>query len=85
LFEPDEVYLIVSDRGVGIQDKAESSIRSGWGLVGIRERAESVGGRFRVYSPPEGGTVVTISIPIEVTTVGEEQEIFHERYPIDVG
>jgi signal transduction histidine kinase len=85
LFEPDEVYLIVSDRGVGIQDKAESSIRSGWGLEGIRERAESVGGRFRVYSPPEGGTVVAISIPIEVTTVGEEQEIFHERYPIDVG
>ena len=33
-------------------------------MLGIRERAQTLGGQARIYSPAEGGTVVEISIPL---------------------
>ena len=35
-------------------------------LLGIRERAQTLGGSARIYGPPEGGTVVEISIPLGI-------------------
>jgi PAS domain S-box-containing protein len=52
----------VKDNGVGISD-APSAGQS-HGLMGIRERAQTLGGNARIHSPAEGGTVVEISIPL---------------------
>ena len=34
-----------------------------WGLINMRERAESVGGQFRVEAAPGKGTKITVEIP----------------------
>ena len=34
-----------------------------WGLAGMRERAESVGGQFKIHSELDQGTQVEIIIP----------------------
>jgi signal transduction histidine kinase len=48
----------IADDGVGGADPAGGS-----GLRGLADRVEALGGRFRVSSPPGGGTVVTAELP----------------------
>jgi signal transduction histidine kinase len=52
----------VRDNGVGLPDGPAA--RQSHGLLGIRERAQTLGGAGRIYSPPDGGTIVEISIPL---------------------
>ena len=52
----------ISDNGVGLG--AVGPERKSFGLLGIRERAQTLGGSARIYSPDAGGTVVEISIPL---------------------
>lgn len=51
--------LSVEDDGVGI----EQSGAPGWGLITMRERAESIGGRLLIESRSGAGTKVTVSLP----------------------
>jgi signal transduction histidine kinase len=51
--------LEVRDDGVGGADPAR-----GTGLIGIRDRVEAAGGRFRVTSPRGEGTQLLIELPI---------------------
>jgi signal transduction histidine kinase len=60
--DPDALIIRVSDDGVGLPPPVPG--RKSYGVLGIRERAQTLGGSARVYSPPEGGTVVEISIPL---------------------
>lgn len=64
-FEPGQVVLEVQDAGVGFDPQAKQTAPRGWGLAGMRERAESAGGRFELRSSPGAGTLVTVSIPIQ--------------------
>jgi signal transduction histidine kinase len=56
--EDGELRLEVRDDGVGGADPG------GHGLVGIEDRATTLGGRFTVHSPPGGGTVLTVALPV---------------------
>jgi len=57
------VRVLVRDNGCGIDPQILRSGRdSHWGLTGMRERAEEVGGRLRIQSAPGQGTEVEISI-----------------------
>jgi signal transduction histidine kinase len=56
----DTVELVVSDDGAGFSSAAAGG---GSGLVNMRDRAESLGGRMDVDSQPGHGTVVRIHIP----------------------
>jgi signal transduction histidine kinase len=51
----DEVVARVTDNGVGIPSAVPAG---GSGLVNLRHRAETLGGRFVVGPRPEGGTVL---------------------------
>jgi signal transduction histidine kinase len=51
--------LQIVDDGRGLPDPH----RAGVGLVSMRERAEELGGRCHIASPPSGGTVVTVELP----------------------
>jgi two-component system sensor histidine kinase UhpB len=62
-FGAQALLLQVQDRGVGFESHQVFSPPRGWGLAGMRERAESVGGQFQVRSTPGFGTQVEISIP----------------------
>jgi signal transduction histidine kinase len=54
----DVAVIEIADDGIGGADPAAGS-----GLRGLIDRVEALGGRFRVASPPDGGTVVTAELP----------------------
>ena len=60
--EADSLYVRVRDNGKGLPKQLGEN-RS-FGLLGIRERAQTLGGRAQIYSPAEGGTIVEIAVPI---------------------
>ena len=41
-----------------------------FGLVGMRERVERVGGRFAVSSAPGRGTQLSLELPVHAATAG---------------
>jgi len=59
--------LSVRDDGTGIESRVLQSGREGhWGLQGMRERAEGIGGRLRVWSREAGGTEVQLIVPSQL-------------------
>ncbi|HEX5226731.1 MAG TPA: two-component regulator propeller domain-containing protein [Bryobacteraceae bacterium] len=57
--------LTVIDDGCGFQiDDAFATMGGHFGLIGIRERAERIGGELRLESRPDAGTEVEISVPL---------------------
>ncbi|MCM2333421.1 MAG: HAMP domain-containing protein [Anaeromyxobacteraceae bacterium] len=64
--EGREVHVTIEDDGKGF-DQAEVARRPGrphWGLLGIAERAEILGGHATIDSSPGAGTRVDIRIPL---------------------
>ena len=57
-----EVVAVVEDDGEGFDDRRVGA-GAGLGLLGMKERAASVGGSVRVESAPGSGTRVRLSIP----------------------
>jgi ligand-binding sensor domain-containing protein/signal transduction histidine kinase len=59
--------MLVRDDGIGIKYEVLKSGSDGhWGLSGMRERAERIGGRFKVFSRDAAGTEVELWIPGQV-------------------
>jgi signal transduction histidine kinase len=56
----DGRFLTVIDDGTGFEPGHRTADRQGFGLVGMRERAEALPGRFEVTSSPGGGTRVEV-------------------------
>jgi len=64
---PRRLRLVVHDNGCGIDPQFLRCGRdSHWGLVGMRERAASIGARLRIWSCPRAGTQVELSIPGDI-------------------
>ncbi|OGU16602.1 MAG: hypothetical protein A2076_02700 [Geobacteraceae bacterium GWC2_53_11] len=63
----ETVRLVIADQGKGFMHGVFEPSRdgSGWGLKIMRERAETVGGRFQVESDPGGGTAVSVIVPVK--------------------
>ena len=66
------LHITVSDQGEGFDAEAvnaslsaDSTARRGFGLVSIRERMHSLGGRFDLHTAPGKGTVATLVLPIK--------------------
>jgi len=59
-----ELRVSVRDNGCGIDPNVLSSGREGhWGLPGMRERAERIGGKLKVWSSRASGTLVDLRVP----------------------
>lgn len=68
-FARSELTLEVRDNGVGFDPEAiQPNQNHHYGLVGMRERAQSVGGRFSLQTGLGEGTEVQIRIPRRVST-----------------
>lgn len=66
-YRDDHLRCVVRDDGVGIDDEVALSGRDGhWGLIGMRERAEALGGRLQVRSRRAAGTEVELWLPAAV-------------------
>jgi ligand-binding sensor domain-containing protein/signal transduction histidine kinase len=56
--------VMVRDNGCGIDSQLVRTGREGhWGLTGMRERAEKIGGRLNVLSGVDAGTEIELSVP----------------------
>jgi signal transduction histidine kinase len=58
-FQPGEVRLQVKDNGVGAAETA-----GGFGLLGIRERTQLLGGRLEIDTGPGKGFCLAASVPM---------------------
>jgi signal transduction histidine kinase len=64
---PRRLRVVVRDNGCGIDPQVVRSGRDAhWGLLGMRERAESIGAQLRIWSRPKAGTKVEISVPGDI-------------------
>jgi signal transduction histidine kinase len=67
--------ILVRDNGTGIDSKVLQAGRDGhWGLAGMRERAESIGARLKVWSRAQAGTEVELLIPSQVAFIAKERK-----------
>jgi signal transduction histidine kinase len=59
-----QVVLIVEDNGIGFD--AETAAAEGrLGLVGMRERAQMLGGTWTIESTPGEGTTIAVEVPYD--------------------
>jgi len=61
------LHLKIRDEGVGFETGGAATnyaAGEGIGLMGMRERAEHLGGTFAIRSAPRHGTIVSVSIPL---------------------
>jgi PAS domain S-box-containing protein len=54
-----QMHAMVTDNGCGFEVKSNP----GFGIVGMRERAKEIGGRFRLESQPGKGTRAEVQVP----------------------
>jgi signal transduction histidine kinase/ligand-binding sensor domain-containing protein len=67
-FEPGAMHIQVSDNGCGFEpDAVFSAPGPHFGLVGMRERIERLGGRFAVKSAHGRGTELSVDLPVTPT------------------
>lgn len=73
--------LRVEDNGVGF-DPQKTVLENGhFGLVGMMERAESLGGEFNVTSQPGRGTTIEVKLPWPTTSEGSLQRTIPRPAP----
>ncbi len=56
--------LQIEDNGVGIGQR-DPAARGSLGLIGMRERAQLLGGRFSIDAAPDGGTRIAVILPLD--------------------
>lgn len=67
---PSGLTIVIKDSGKGFDvDKMSGSKPESYGIIGMRERAELMGGEIRILSKPGSGTQVIV----EISTEGDEQ------------
>ncbi len=57
----DRIDLRIADDGAGLPERRDTS---GFGLIGMRERIELIGGSIEIGSPAGGGTEIRASVPV---------------------
>ena len=63
--EPKSLRLRIVDNGRGFEERDAFAAHEGhFGLIGMRERAERLGGELRLASQPGAGTEVEVSVPL---------------------
>jgi signal transduction histidine kinase len=62
-----DLSISVKDDGAGIDPTILANGKHGhFGLQGMRERAERIGGKFTLNSSPQHGTEITVVVPGDI-------------------
>ena len=69
VFDSSEIRLELRDNGCGFNPQRK---HEGFGLQGMRERAEGMGGQLTIQSAPGKGTAISIVLPVANTAELEE-------------
>lgn len=62
-WEPQAVTVVIQDDGIGLPQDALAQ-HAGFGLRGLRERVDDLGGRLAFDTPRGGGTRITAQLPL---------------------
>jgi signal transduction histidine kinase len=65
-FDADAVHLVVTDDGTGFTNTRFDHVGGHFGLRGIRERVDKIGGTLTIENGPGGGAVVAVSVPAAI-------------------
>jgi signal transduction histidine kinase len=73
----DRVNLVIEDTGRGLPGAADgmTAARRGLGMIGMRERAQALAGRFAIENRPEGGTRISVTLPVPQVTADESERL----------
>jgi len=64
-FDKDTMRMQVRDNGKGFQlAEVLGRQESHFGLIGMRERVEQLGGHFEIDSAPGRGTLLSVDVPV---------------------
>ncbi len=73
-FSPRGLWLMIRDNGQGFNpDAVTSDTNRHLGLIGMRERIESIGGQLEIESTPGEGTSVVIRAPARLFERGDDE------------
>jgi streptogramin lyase/anti-sigma regulatory factor (Ser/Thr protein kinase) len=74
-YAASHLRVIIRDDGEGIDPEVLRSGREGhWGLSGMKERTQRIGGRLRVLSRAVAGTEVELSVPAKIAFESREED-----------
>ena len=72
--------LAIEDNGHGVGPAGNRAIAGrGLGFIGMRERAQSLGGSFMVSDRAGGGTTVVVRLPLNGTAAGHVERARRRR------
>lgn len=65
MLEPKKISLMITDNGVGFEEKPATGIgeNQGLGLLNIADRSMCIGGKYSILSTPGGGTEISVQVP----------------------
>jgi len=65
--EDDEKYitLVIKDEGSGFDVKTVNGEKDSYGISGMKERVEIIGGEMQIVSSPGSGTGIIIKVPLK--------------------
>jgi two-component system sensor histidine kinase UhpB len=72
--QENKVYLQIKDDGHGFEPgklSNETINMQHWGLIGIQERIELVGGKLSISSDPAHGTTLMVNVPLMKSDIGQ--------------
>jgi PAS domain S-box-containing protein len=69
------IRLLVSDNGCGFNINSDLMER-GLGFISMKERLHLVGGRMNVYTKPQRGTRIEVSVPLKLQAESSVKQIY---------
>lgn len=84
VYDDDWIMMRISDPGAGFDPEERFHPPRGWGLAGMRDRVEALGGDLQIQAAPGEGTTVTATIPLTGGTFKAE-EAHNVTDPLDAG
>lgn len=79
------IVLQVEDHGVGFDPGLSLPPTRGFGIAGMRERAESVGGQLLIRAALGEGTLVEIKVPSSMSSSMTDKEVPNDDNSADAG
>jgi signal transduction histidine kinase len=64
----ESILFMISDNGIGINE-SEMLKKKSFGILGMKERAFSLGGTFQISGQMEGGTLIRLSFPLKSNSI----------------
>ncbi len=69
--DTDGLAIIIKDNGIGVSESQMLNPES-FGIIGMNERMQQLGGRMEIHGSPAEGSVVTLKIPLTEIELLEE-------------